>query len=396
MLCPSCGAVHRSKKCPESATAAAILSATSEPESLSEQLNPDDLSGHNGFDAPVDPPTAKPTSRLIPFPGTSRSTVPQWRKELGERVREVQERRAREAAAEAEEAERRRKERANLSPPALELLTQAEDAEVNPIVAAALRRIERAHQTPTPPTPHSQSATTVVAVAGAVSGTEKTQVPAAQRATVAAANTPTKIPTEERAFAGEQAPQRAPNLVVVPSVVGTHPPSDSSSPKPKRVIADDATDPALSYLDSILPSGTERVSADQHAPVFSRLTAAIGDIVVVGFLSLPFAAILELQNRDWQDPQTLGLLAGLAAVTMFIYLTVATALTGRTLGMRLFSLRAIDAKTGLIPTGTQSAARALFYILSLATLGLGILYALIDADGKTAHDYLSRTAVVRG
>jgi uncharacterized RDD family membrane protein YckC len=316
---------------------------------------------------------------------------------LGERVREVQERRAREAAAEAEEAERRRKERANLSPPALELLTQAEDAEVNPIVVAALRRIERAHQTPTPPARHSQSATIDVAVAGAVSGTEKT-AHAAQRATVVAAATPAKIPTEERAPASEEAsaPQCAPNLVVVPSVVGTLPNPHSSLPKPKRVIADDATDPALSYLDSILSSATERVSADQRAPVFSRLTAAISDIVVVGFLSLPFAAILELQNRNWQDPQTLGLMAGLAAVTMFIYLTVATALTGKTLGMRLVSLRAIDAKTGLIPTGTQSAARALFYILSLATLGLGILYALIDADGKTAHDYLSRTAVVRG
>jgi uncharacterized RDD family membrane protein YckC len=397
MLCPSCGAVHGSEQCPESATAAAILSASSEPESPSDQINPGDLSGDNGSDAPPDPPTTKPTSRLIPFPGTSRSTVPQWRKELGERVREVQERRAREAAAEAEEAERRRKERANLSPPALELLTQAEDAEVNPIVVAALRRIERAHQTPTPPARHPQSATIDVAVAGAVSGTEKT-AHAAQRATVVAAATPAKIPTEERAPASEEAPtpQRAPNLVVVPSVVGTLPAPHSSLPKPKRVIADDATDPALSYLDSILSSGTERVSADQRAPVFSRLTAAISDIVVVGFLSLPFAAILELQNRNWQDPQTLGLMAGLAAVTMFIYLTVATALTGKTLGMRLVSLRAIDAKTGLIPTGTQSAARALFYILSLATLGLGILYALIDADGKTAHDYLSRTAVVRG
>jgi uncharacterized RDD family membrane protein YckC len=181
----------------------------------------------------------------------------------------------------------------------------------------------------------------------------------------------------------------------VPSAVRTQLSSDSSPPKPKRVISDDAADPALSYLDSILASGTEPVSADQRASVFSRLTAAVSDMFVVGFLSLPFAAILELRNQDWHDPQTLGLMAGIAAVVMFIYLTVTTAVTGSTLGMRLVSLRAIDAKTGLIPTGTQSAARALFYILSLATLGLGFLYALVDADGKTAHDHLSRTTVVR-
>jgi uncharacterized RDD family membrane protein YckC len=358
-------------------------------------MSPDDHLEDDSFDAPVDPPTAKPTSRLIPFPGTSRSTVPQWRKELGERVREVQERRAREAAAEAEEAERRRKERANLLPPPLELLPEAEIEEVNPIVAAALRRIERAHQTPAAPARHSQSATTDVAVASAVSGTEETDAPAVQRATVAAA-APAKITTEERASEGEQAPApRARNLVVVPEAVPTEPAPDSSLPKPRRVISDDPNHPALSYLDSILSTGTEKAPADRRAPIFSRLTAAASDVVVVGFLSLPFAAILELQNLNWHSPRTLGLMAGLAAVVMFIYLTVATALTGRTLGMRLVSLRAIDAKTGLIPTGTQSATRALFYILSLATLGLGILYALIDADGKTVHDHFSRTAVVQ-
>ncbi len=396
MPCPSCGGVHSSEQCPESATAAAILSASWEPEFLSDQTGPDDLMEDDDFDTMSDPLAAKPTSRLIEFPGASRSTVPQWRKELSERVREVQERRAREAAAEAEEAERRRKEQASLSPPQLELLPEAEVPEMNPIVAAALRRIKRAHRTPQAPVPRSQSASTSVGVASAVRGTAKTDAQAAQRAPFATAAA-AKIPTKEPAPASEEAPapQRAPNLVVVPSAVRTQPSPDSSVPKPKRVISDDATDPALSYLDSILASRTEPVSADQSASVFSRLTAAVSDIVVVGFLSLPFAAILELQNKDWHDPQTLGLMAGIAAVVMFIYLTVTTALTGSTWGMRLVSLRAIDAKTGLIPTGTQSAARAFFYILSLATLGLGILYALVDADGKTAHDHLSRTAVVR-
>ncbi len=42
------------------------------------------------------------TSKLIEFPGVSRSTVPYWRKELSERVREVQEKRAREEALDLE------------------------------------------------------------------------------------------------------------------------------------------------------------------------------------------------------------------------------------------------------------------------------------------------------
>jgi len=64
------------------------------------------------------------------------------------------------------------------------------------------------------------------------------------------------------------------------------------------------------------------------------------------------------------------------AVT-FIYLTLMTALTGRTWAMRLLSLRVIDTKTGLIPTGGQSIGRSIFYLISLAT-GVGILFALLS------------------
>jgi len=61
---------------------------------------------------------AEKKSTLIEFPGVARNSLPEWRKELSERVREVQEKRAREAAHEAAEAERRRMEAA----PQLELL----------------------------------------------------------------------------------------------------------------------------------------------------------------------------------------------------------------------------------------------------------------------------------
>src|SRR5215470_11542894 len=89
-------------------------------------------------------------STLIEFPGVSRNSMPEWRKELSERVREVQEKRAREAAREAAEAERKRVEAAinppQLELPQLELLPPAPMPAMNPLVAAALKRIERAHQ----------------------------------------------------------------------------------------------------------------------------------------------------------------------------------------------------------------------------------------------------------
>src|SRR5512132_2887167 len=89
--------------------------------------------------------SAEKRSTLIEFPGVSRSSMPEWRKELSERVREVQEKRARDAAREAAEVERQRVEAA-IDPPQLELLPPAPMPAMNPLVAAALKRIERAHQ----------------------------------------------------------------------------------------------------------------------------------------------------------------------------------------------------------------------------------------------------------
>src|SRR5437763_8076117 len=96
--------------------------------------------------APILP--AEKKSTLIEFPGVSRSSVPEWRKELSERVREVQERRARET----------------INPPQLELLPPAQMPAMNPLVAAALKRIERAHQT-APSENHQPRTTLATAIA---------------------------------------------------------------------------------------------------------------------------------------------------------------------------------------------------------------------------------------
>ena len=102
MLCPSCGGIHNSRQCSPSVTVSTTALSLQNPESEFEEVN-FDPSSENGLSLK----DARPVSRLIEFPGVTRRAVPQWRKELSERVREVQERRAREAASEREEAQRR-------------------------------------------------------------------------------------------------------------------------------------------------------------------------------------------------------------------------------------------------------------------------------------------------
>jgi len=65
------------------------------------------------------------------------------------------------------------------------------------------------------------------------------------------------------------------------------------------------------------------------------------------------------------------------------------------MGMRLCSLRIVDARNGLIPTGGQSAARAFIYLLSLASGGILSLYVFLDREKNTLQDRLTRTAVIR-
>jgi len=352
-------------------------------------------------------PIERPVSRLIEFPGVTRRPVPQWRKELGERVREVQERRARESAAEAEASEAKppQDDLSLTSPPQLELLPQTESPPVNPVVAAALRRIERAYQAP-PSGGYSSNGRTATAMAMAPDPEPNIATETAgfvpndtnNNLSVAVAPQPvdeqidTQITEAPPPTAAPAVTERTHNLVVVQPTTTPEILPVQEKPKPKRLISED--DPALSYLDS-LGVGDVTVTDEDRAPVFRRLLAAALDLITVGFLSLPFAAVIELQNGNWHRPKVLGLMGGILAATLFLYEMVSTALTGRTLGMRLTSLRAIDVRTRLIPTGNQSAGRAMVYVLSLATVGIGFLMTFARGEGKSLHDRLSRTAVVR-
>jgi uncharacterized RDD family membrane protein YckC len=158
----------------------------------------------------------------------------------------------------------------------------------------------------------------------------------------------------------------------------------------------DVNDPALNYLDSVPTSVRFETSGHKPASIIARLVSALVDLIVVVVLCTPFAAALELINTNWQNPRAWVLAAGVFSVVGFLYFTISTALTGRTIGLKLLCLRIVDARTGLIPTGTQSAGRALIYLASLLILGLTSVFALINPERLTAHDRLTRTAVVHG
>src|SRR5205823_7011788 len=84
-------------------------------------------------------------SRLIEFPGATRA-MPEWRKQLSQRVREVQERKAREAAEELAAAQEAGLVSCALPSGQLELVPDLEQPPMNPIVSKVLERLERARR----------------------------------------------------------------------------------------------------------------------------------------------------------------------------------------------------------------------------------------------------------
>jgi uncharacterized RDD family membrane protein YckC len=324
---------------------------------------------------------AEKRSTLIEFPGVTRNSRPEWRKELSERVREVQEKRAREAAREAAETERLRMEAA-ISTPQLELLPPAPMPAMNPLVAAALKRIERAHQPA--PSENRQSRTTLATAVAYAPEREENEM------------SETVLPDPQLAFEPEVAVVEPPappaekphHLAVVPVSEPLPPPRVE---RPKRLIVEN--DPSLNYLDSISRTVCVDEISTKSASAFRRSVCALLDLIFCALLSSPIALAMYLTGSNLRDTQVIAVLAGSAVVVTFIYLTLMTALTGRTWAMRLLSLRIIDTKTGLIPTGGQSIGRSIFYLLSLPTI-FGILFALLSREGYTAHDRFTRTAVV--
>jgi uncharacterized RDD family membrane protein YckC len=358
-------------------------------------------------DLPAETESAEvaPKSTLIEFPGVTRA-VPEWRKQLSKRVREVQERKAREAAEELAAAQEAGLVSCALPSGQLELVPDLENPVTNPIVTKALERLERARHSDRSPSAAAGAAPALARQPEFSPEPEPEPEPVVSpkpKLTVVAPAVPEVAPLEAVALdedAIEPAEQLAepacesPMLESSPQLEVTLAAEEVKERKPVRLISDD--DVALSYLENCL--SVPALAADTRADIpglSRRFMAGILDLLFIALMVSPAAAAIHFSGGNWADPKIIGIMSGITAVTMFAYLTVSTALTGRTLAKRMLSLRTIDLRTGLIPTGGQSITRALAYVFSLAFLGLGLAYALIDRDGRTVYDRLSKTIVIR-
>ncbi|CAN5865179.1 hypothetical protein BH20ACI4_BH20ACI4_24610 [soil metagenome] len=144
--------------------------------------------------------------------------------------------------------------------------------------------------------------------------------------------------------------------------------------------------------------GEEEILTEENedlAPFTMRFNAGLFDLIIGGFSSLILLAPFILLGGEWFT--TAGLLAFLAtcSIVMFIYMTTAVGMFGKTFGMKMFSLEIIDIEENDYPTFHQAAVSAAVYLLSLALGGSGFLTVFFTDEKRAVHDIVSGTLMVR-
>jgi uncharacterized RDD family membrane protein YckC len=134
---------------------------------------------------------------------------------------------------------------------------------------------------------------------------------------------------------------------------------------------------------------------DDCAPFAMRFNAGLFDLIIGSFSSLFLLAPFMLLGGNWLS--TAGFFAFLAtcAIVMFVYMTTAIGLYGRTFGMRLFSLEIVDIETEDYPSFHQAAVSSAVYLLSLAIGGIGFLTVPFNEEKRAVHDLVSGTIIVK-
>ncbi len=131
-------------------------------------------------------------------------------------------------------------------------------------------------------------------------------------------------------------------------------------------------------------------------PTFAmRFNAGLFDLIIGSFVSLCLLAPFMLMGGEWLSGAGFFAFAATTAIVMFVYLTTAVGFYGRTFGMRLFSLELVDIEGEEYPTFHQAAVSSSVYLLSLAFGGLGFLTMLFNAEKRAAHDLVSKTIIVK-
>ena len=160
--------------------------------------------------------------------------------------------------------------------------------------------------------------------------------------------------------------------------------------------------PVATTLDIVIespepsPRAGVRVAVPLRLPVASlgrRFLAGLAHALVLLVAAALFAAVFwRVGGRISAQPLNIFVIGFITAFFIFAYFGLFTALTASTPGLLWMDLE-VCSYDGSRPRAVQSFSRAFGYLVSLAGLLLGFIWALVDSEGLTWHDRISCTYI---
>ena len=270
----------------------------------------------------------------------------------------------------------------------------------NPKIAKALQRIDESRKTFLPEKPQSKPASPAAAPRSyPFNVVEKSRAISPRRSTepkpiMSEPPKPTLVPTfkiEKRKFDTNKLPPLIEDTVDE-TISGPLPATETP------IATIEASKPEIS-IHATIPDITAPTLADSDeiedlAPISMRFNAALFDLIIGAFGSFALLSPVVLMGGEWFSLSGLAAFSGVWATTLFIYMTLAIGMYGKTLGMRMFGLELIDAEENDYPTFHQAAVRSAVFLLTLPFLGAGFLPMIFNEEQRAAHDLAAGTIIV--
>jgi uncharacterized RDD family membrane protein YckC len=128
------------------------------------------------------------------------------------------------------------------------------------------------------------------------------------------------------------------------------------------------------------------IPIDNRPSLLRRLAAVLYD----GLLLIALWMGASMLWVIWQDGTAVGLYRIYLLGVAYAFFVGFWVIAGRTLGMQAWRLTLVNAESERL-SASAASHRFVMALLSWILLGAGFLWALIDREGLTWHDRLSKT-----
>ena len=348
---------------------------------------------------PLNGPKTSPT--LVEFQ-TKNATVPDWRLQLQNSVRQRKSGAINTNAVSDPTHSRLVTNGANaLKAEIIEEIKPEPLKHANPKIAKALQRIDESRKTFLPEKPKAKPRASAPATRNyPFNVVEKTHAVPARRSAepkpiMSEPPKPTLVPTfkiEKKKFDTNKLPPIAEEPIKKVTVSDPLPSDDTPKAPIEPSRPEISIHATMPEVDSLALSDSDEI--EDLAPISMRFNAALFDLIIGAFGSFALLSPVILIGGDWFSVSGLAAFFGVWATAVFIYMTLAIGMYGKTLGMRMFGLELIDAEENDYPTFHQAAVRSAVFLLALLFLGAGFLPMIFNEEQRAAHDIAAGTIIV--